>query len=168
MGYHAADDSMSVRSVQPYDLVASNGRWYVAGLDSLARSRRTFRVDRVRWARLLAATFPAPEEHDAVSDLIDEFARADYRYRIHVRVRAAADRIRRHLPASVATLEDLEPGSPSDEHWRRVVINAERLNWIPPVLLALDAEIVIGAGRPSSPGCGVRAQAHSVRHRLKQ
>ena len=143
ISYRSRDDRISVRSIQPHDLVASNGRWYLVGLDSLARSRRTFRIDRVRWARLLPGTFPAPAEHDPVSDLIDHFARADYRYRVAVRVRGSHARIRRHLPASVATIEDLEPDVMSDDHWRRVVIHAEQLDWIPPVLLALDGDVVI-------------------------
>lgn len=143
ISYRSPDERISARSVEPHDLVASNGRWYLVGLDSLSGSRRTFRIDRVRWARVLAGSFAAPAEHDPVSDLIDGFATADYSFRVDLRVRASVTRIRRHLPASVATLEDLGPDLDNDELWRRVGIHAQRLDWIPPVLLALGADVVV-------------------------
>ncbi|GGF27783.1 helix-turn-helix transcriptional regulator [Subtercola lobariae] len=109
--YRSAERS-SQRTVQPHDLVAYNGRWYLTGLDSLGRERRVFRLDRVASLRALDGSFAAPLPRDALGDLVRGFATAPHRYTVRLRIQAAPDWIERHLPPSVATLERL-PGQPA-------------------------------------------------------
>jgi predicted DNA-binding transcriptional regulator YafY len=132
----------SQRTLQPHDLVAYGGRWYLVGLDSLSRERRTFRLDRVTSLRALAGTFPEPAPHDPVADLVRTFAAADYRYLVRLRIEASEHEIRRHLPASVAELLPLESAQNSSG-WFRATIRAQELDWLPRLLLAFDQTVAI-------------------------
>lgn len=139
--YRNAADAPSRRAVHPYDLIARSGRWYLLGLDVDLKEERTFRIDRIRTARTLPGIFSVPpRSQDAVTRLVDGFARADYRWRVVLRVGADQARIRTHLPESVATLHPLDE---ADGPWFRVEIHAERLDWIPGVMAAIDAETII-------------------------
>ena len=63
-----------------------------------------------------------------------------------LRIRATEDRIRPHLPRSVARLERLDDGVGAAEDglpWYRAEIHAESLDWLPPVIAALDCEVTI-------------------------
>jgi len=139
---YQSSDRLTRRTVQPHDLVAYNGRWYLTGLDSLTREPRTFRLDRIRSLRSLSGTFPAPTQHNALEDLVRGFAGADYRYTILLRIRASAEDIRKYLPESVAELGPL-PDEPDASSWLRAVIRAESLDWVPGVLLALDRPVIV-------------------------
>lgn len=132
----------SHRSLQPHDLVAHGGRWYLIGLDSLSHEQRTFRLDRITSLRTLAGTFPAPPPHDALADLVQTFAAADYRYLIRLRIQATEEDIRRHLPPSVAELDPLEADQGSGP-WFRATIRARELRWLPRILLSLDTAVVV-------------------------
>lgn len=140
--YLSAGHELSERTVHPYDVVAYGARWYLLALDTARDAERTFRVDRVRSVRALPGTFPpAPRSDDAARRLVDGFARADRAWRVVLRVRAAARHIRAHLPESVAVLTPLagDDGPP----WYRVEIRAARLDWLPPVIAALDRPVVV-------------------------
>jgi predicted DNA-binding transcriptional regulator YafY len=141
LNYQSAQTATQ-RSVQPHDLVAYNGRWYLVGLDSKTREIRTFRLDRVVTARALDGTFPAPPAHDAPGDLVRGFATAEYRYTVHLRVQALASDIEKQLPASVAEVHRM-PESPDHEPWCRVTVRAQSLEWLPRILLALDCPVIV-------------------------
>ena len=130
------------RTLQPHDLIAHNGRWYLTGLDSLTRETRTFRLDKVVSLRALDGRFPAPPARDAYDNLVRGFAEAEYQFTVTLRVQASARDIQKHLPPSVAQLEAL-PGQADEQPWHRVTIRAESLDWLPRVLLALDYAIVV-------------------------
>ncbi len=139
--YRSAADTPTRRTVHPYDLIARSGRWYLIGLDVELEEERTFRIDRIRTARTLSGTFSTPSRsQDAVTRLVDGFARADRRWRVVLRMAAEREKIRAHLPESVATLHPLEE---ADGQGFRVVINAERLDWLPAVIAAIDADTII-------------------------
>ncbi|MDA0567282.1 WYL domain-containing protein [Streptomonospora sp. S1-112] len=145
--YRSGEGVLSRRRVHPRDLVAHAGRWYLVAYDTDKREERTFRVDRIRTARALAETFSAPQRPDAAARLAERFADADYRWRVVLRVRATEDHIRAHLPPSVARLRRLDPevdgADGSAPPWYRAEIRAESLDWIPPVIAALDRAVVI-------------------------
>lgn len=145
--YRNGEGAPSRRRVHPYGLVAHTGSWYLVALDSDKREERTFRVDRIRAARLLPETFHTPGRADVANRLVEQFADADYRWRVVLRIRATETGIRAHLPPSVARLERLGHGvdiaGDSGPHWYRAEIHAESLEWIPSVLAALDCEVVI-------------------------
>ncbi|MFD7711913.1 helix-turn-helix transcriptional regulator [Streptomyces sp. NPDC059786] len=147
------------RTFHPYGIVAHAGRWYVTGRDADLDEDRTFRLDRVADVRALpgAGPFEEPPGPGPVERVLSGFATAEYRYEVTLRVHGTVEQIRAHLPASVATvasLEQPEPDSDSDpepatdrnpsaERWLRVELRAERLDWLPRTLAALDRPFVI-------------------------
>lgn len=145
--YVSREGVSSRRAVHPYSLVPHSGRWYLVAFDTDQQEERTFRVDRVRSARSLRETFTAPHRSDAEGHLLDLFAGARYRWHVALRIRTTEDRIRAHLPRSVARLERLDRGETGmGEHglpWYRAEIRAESLDWLPSVIEALDCEVMI-------------------------
>ncbi|MFG1603206.1 helix-turn-helix transcriptional regulator [Actinoplanes sp. NPDC049265] len=118
------------RTVHPFGLVAHSGKWYVVTAD------RTFRLDRIEDARTRPGSFTPPPGVDPAQLLVDSLASAPYRHEVTVRVQGSVEQIRSRLPASVAIIHKGDP-------WHRVEIRAERLDWIPPVLAALDLPFAI-------------------------
>lgn len=147
------------RTVYPYGLVAHAGRWYVTGRDLSAGAERTFRLDRVRGAKVLPGTFEPPPGPGPAERVLTALATAPYRHAVTVRVRGTAEEIRTRLPASVAIVaaEAGGGGAPpgaggdapagaalaGDEVWCRVEMRAERLDWVPGVLASLDRPFVV-------------------------
>lgn len=158
------------RTVLPYGLVAHAGRWYLAGADPAAGGRdgdgdgavRTFRLDRISALSVRSGSFVVPAAFDPVTRVLTGLARTPWAHEVSVRVRADVPHVRRHLPADLATVspiaaaagtDDADPaerdgepdGTPEADRdgWVRVRMRAERLDWIPPVLAALDRPFVI-------------------------
>ena len=138
MRYVSGDGRRSERTVHPYGLVAHAGRWYVRGLDVERGEERTFRVDRIADPRSLPGAFRPPTGYDPAERVLAGLARTPYRHEVSLRIRATVEEIRTRLPASVATIEE-----PPDGEWHRVVLRAERLDWLPGVLALLDRPFVI-------------------------
>jgi predicted DNA-binding transcriptional regulator YafY len=150
MRYSARDERHSQRVVHPYGLVAHSGRWYVTGADSNSGQVRTFRVDRIEHLRTLPGSFDQPEDFDAAAHVLTGLAQTPWSHDVALRVQASLDRIRSRFPEGLATVDEIGPASPtspedqdSAERWFRVRIRAERLEWVPPLLAALDSPFVI-------------------------
>jgi predicted DNA-binding transcriptional regulator YafY len=145
--YTARDARTSERTLHPYGIVAHSGRWYVTGTDPGIGQERTFRLDRIAQARTLPGTFePPPADLDPAQRVLTGLAMAAYRHEVTLRIRATLEQIRARLPASVASVEEPPDAASADahaEHWLRVEIRAERLDWLPPVLASLDRPFVI-------------------------
>ncbi|MFN8200306.1 MAG: hypothetical protein U0R72_18555 [Nakamurella multipartita] len=58
-------------------------------------------------------------------------------------MRAGYQHIRDRLPAGLAIIEPLGDGADGEIRWWRVTIHAQRLDWLPPKLLALECPVVI-------------------------
>ncbi|MDN5759486.1 MAG: YafY family transcriptional regulator [Tomitella sp.] len=154
------------REVHPYGLVTHSGRWYLVAFDLGRQEERTFRVDRIRTARLLSTTF-APSQRPAMGGhLLDVFADAEYQWQVVLRIQGTEEHIRAHLPLSVARLERLgrEADGPSEGAlpWYRAEIHAESLDWLPSVIAALGCEVVIE--RPDELRDRVRTAAAQMLH----
>ncbi|RNG36155.1 helix-turn-helix transcriptional regulator [Streptomyces botrytidirepellens] len=146
MRYTDGDGRRSERTLHAYGIVAHSGRWYVTGKDAGIDEDRTFRLDRIADARTLPGSFEPPVDTAPAQRVLSGFATTEYRHEVTLRIHGTAEQIRAHLPASIATLEDLEPATGQDrapERWLRVRLRAERLDWLPPVLAALDRPFVI-------------------------
>ena len=142
--YTARDGRRTERTLHPYGIVAHSGRWYVTGEDPElgdGGEDRTFRLDRIADARTLPGSFEPPSDLDSAQRVLSGFATADYRYEVVLRVRGTPERIRARIPASVATVTEAADGN--DDGWLRVEIHAESLEWLPPLLAALDLPFVI-------------------------
>ncbi|NUR42298.1 MAG: WYL domain-containing protein, partial [Streptomyces sp.] len=146
--YTDRDGRRSERTLHAYGIVAHAGRWYVTGRDAQVGGDRTFRLDRLADARALPGSFEAPEGPDPAERVLSGFATAEYRHEVTLRIHGTVEQIRARLPASVASVDEAEhePESgqdPAAERWLRVGLRAERLDWLPPVLAALDRPFVI-------------------------
>ncbi|KUL50009.1 transcriptional regulator [Streptomyces sp. NRRL F-4489] len=144
--YTDTEGRRSERTLHAYGIVAHAGRWYVTGSDPRIGEDRTFRLDRIADARTLPGSFEAPEGPGPAQRVVSGFAAAAYRHEVAVRIHGTVEQIRAHLPASVASLDEHEPAAGEDraaERWFRVELRAERLDWLPPVLAALDRPFVI-------------------------
>ncbi|MER6539738.1 YafY family protein [Streptomyces sp900105755] len=144
--YTDRDGRRSERILHAYGIVAHAGRWYVTGRDASAGADRTFRLDRIADARTLPGSFEAPEGPGPAERVLSGFATAGYRHEVTLRIHGTPEHIRARLPAAVATLEEHEPAAgrdPAAERWLRVELRAERLDWLPPVLAALDRPFVV-------------------------
>ncbi|MET9493182.1 WYL domain-containing protein [Streptomyces sp. NPDC006552] len=131
----------SARTLHASGIVAHAGRWYVTGRDAGSGADRTFRLDRVTDPRILPGAFePPPGDDDPAERLLTGFATAPYRYEVTLRVQGTEQQLRAQLPASVARVEE---AAEAGAGWLRVRIRAEQLDWLPPVLAALDRPFVV-------------------------
>ncbi|GAB1332796.1 helix-turn-helix transcriptional regulator [Streptomyces sennicomposti] len=144
--YTGGDGRRSERTLHAYGIVAHSGRWYVTGEDAGIGEDRTFRLDRIADVRTLPGSFEAPEEPDPARRVVTALATAEYRYEVALRIHGTVGQIRARLPAGVALVDGDGDAADEDrtaERWRRVELRAERLDWLPPVLAALDRPFVI-------------------------
>ncbi|GAB2671498.1 WYL domain-containing protein [Saccharopolyspora gloriosae] len=135
--YTAADGRRSERTLHPHGLVAHSGRWYVSGTDPEIGEQRTFRLDRIADARTLPGSFERPAEVDPAQRVLAGIATAPYRYEVVLRVQGTAEQVRARLPAGLAVVAEESAG------WCRVELRAQRLDWVPGVLAALDLPFAV-------------------------
>ncbi|MEV7602039.1 YafY family protein [Kitasatospora sp. NPDC089797] len=157
--YTDREGRRSERTLHAHGIVAHAGRWYVTGEDAGIGEDRTFRLDRITDARALPGAFEAPGDSDPAQRLLAGFATAEYRHAVTLRIHATVEHVRAHLPAGVARLAEYAPDTDGDRaaqggvdraarpgagpRWLRVELRAERLDWLPPVLAALDRPFVV-------------------------
>jgi predicted DNA-binding transcriptional regulator YafY len=144
--YAGRDGRPSERTLYPYGLVAHAGRWYVTGSDPGIGEDRTFRLDRIADARTLPGSFEPPAGFDPAQHVLSSLARTPYRHAVTLRIQGTIELIRTRLPASVAIVEELAPedgADPATGRWFRVQLQAERLDWLPPLLASLDLPFIV-------------------------
>ncbi|MDT8914345.1 YafY family protein [Amycolatopsis sp. PS_44_ISF1] len=156
--YTAWGGRRSERTVHPYGIVAHSGRWYVTGADSASGEVRTFRLDRIGAATVLAGEFEVPAGFDPGERVLSGLAEVPYRHEVSLQVHGAAEDVRARFPAGIATVR----GIPAAAGWVRVRLRAERLDWIPGVLARLDHPFVIE--QPDE----LRDHVHALARRLAE
>ncbi|GAB3674142.1 helix-turn-helix transcriptional regulator [Angustibacter aerolatus] len=127
----------TARRLSPYGVVARGGRWYVTGADSASGALRTFRLDRVVRLRRTDLAFEPPRDLDVVAAVVDGLARAPWRHDVSVLVDGRLPDVRDRLPRDLATVDEVAPGRV------RVRLRAERLDWVPAVLVGLRLPFVV-------------------------
>ena len=143
IGYTDRHGARGERTLQPYGIVSHAGHWYVTGRDTGAEDERTFRLDRIAAARTLPGRFERPPGFDPARHVLSGFATAAYRYAVTVWIEGTVEQIRTRLPASLALVDERDADANSDPAgrgaaWRRVEMRVEQLDWLPPLLAALD------------------------------
>jgi predicted DNA-binding transcriptional regulator YafY len=138
----ARDGRRSERILHPYGLVAHSGRWYVTGADPGVGEDRTFRLDRIADTRTLPGSFEPPAGLDPAEHVQSGLARTPYRHEVILSIQGTIEEIRARLPASIATAEEL-PTDQQNGRWFHVQLQAERLDWLPPLLASLDRPFVV-------------------------
>ncbi|MFE3188297.1 helix-turn-helix transcriptional regulator [Nocardia sp. NPDC059240] len=133
------------RTVRPYGMVAHNDRWYVTGTDSASGESRSFRMDRIETAEIAPGTFTPPAGFEPGTELLAALAAAPYQHEISVRVRGDAATVRAQLPAAIVTVDEIDSGAGETGagSWVRVRLRAERLDWVPAMLVGLDRAFVV-------------------------
>lgn len=81
--YATPDKDPVQREADPYGLLFQHGRWYMSGFCHLRQDLRSFRLDRIRGARLLPHHFNRPAGFDAA----EHFTQALYSMAAHITVR---------------------------------------------------------------------------------
>lgn len=137
IGYTDRAGRRSDRVVHPYGVVAHSGRWYVTGADSASGDDRSFRLDRITAITAQTGSFEVPSGFDPVTAVIAGIAATPWKHEVSLRIRADVEHLRRYLPPSVAAATELDGG------WLDIQLRAERLDWIPPVLAAMDRPFVV-------------------------
>ena len=140
-GYTSRQGHATHRDVQPHGLVAHRGLLYLTGFDLGRQASRTFRVDRIVGLRLNEGTFTVPPAGESAEPVLGPLSAAPHRHAVSVRIRADVDHVRTHLPQMLATTTPL--GSADDDGWLRVVLHAERLEWVAGKLAVIDRPFVI-------------------------
>ncbi|HEY9294268.1 MAG TPA: WYL domain-containing protein [Microlunatus sp.] len=140
INYRDGRSRRSDRTVEPYGVVAARGRWYVTGQDRRSDRLRSFRLDRIVAAQIIAdRTFTTPSHFDPTAHVLDAVSGAHYRQLISVQVQADEETVRMRLHGIAASISPVHhrPG------WLRVRWRVERLEWVPAVLAGLDKPFVI-------------------------
>jgi predicted DNA-binding transcriptional regulator YafY len=137
--YSDRNGRVTERVLQPYGVVAHQGRWYATGLDSRSSEVRSFRLDRVTRVAVQDGQFQVPAGFDPAAVVTEAVAGASYPHAISVRVHGGEQAVRMRMPVPIAVIEPAhgEPG------WVRVRWRAERLDWVPSVLVGLGLPFVI-------------------------
>ncbi|WP_308469907.1 helix-turn-helix transcriptional regulator [Kineococcus rubinsiae] len=135
----AADGRRTRRTVHPHGLVARSGHWYLSAGDPAGGDVRTFRVDRVDAAEVLASRFDPPPGVDAAEEVAAALARVPWRHGVSLRVRSPAEEAAALFPAGLVTVEPV----PEHPGWVRVTFRAERLDWVPGLLAGLGVPVVV-------------------------
>ncbi|MGZ4555757.1 MAG: helix-turn-helix transcriptional regulator [Mycobacteriaceae bacterium] len=166
----------SERTVFPYGVVAHSGRWYVTGADSASGDVRNFRLDRITAMAVQPGSFDIPAGFDAVGTVVTGLENTPWAHPVSLRIRDSVEHIRKYFPAGIATLTEMPDESSSSNaatsdvpharshhsDWVHVQLRAERLEWIPPTLAALDRPFVIE--HPAS----LRDLIHALADRLAE
>ncbi|MFC6712715.1 helix-turn-helix transcriptional regulator [Branchiibius cervicis] len=106
IGYRSERGTTWQTDVEPWAVVVRHGRWYLLCRDRRPDAVRAYRVDRITGVHPLGQTYEAPSDIDAVA-LLEEHLATGWEYDVQVRIHAAADQVRRVLPASSGGLEQL-------------------------------------------------------------
>lgn len=62
--FTAARGELNVRTIEPWALIAAQGRWYLVAMDGKSGEERMFRVDRIKEATLLEEPAEIPDDLD--------------------------------------------------------------------------------------------------------
>ena len=62
--YSGSSGQSSTRTIEPYGFVMFNGSWYAAAFCHKSREQRTFKISRIKQARLLKQKYRIPENFD--------------------------------------------------------------------------------------------------------
>jgi predicted DNA-binding transcriptional regulator YafY len=139
--------------LDPWAVVVRHRRWYLLGWSHDKDARRVLRVDRVRAVTLLAETFEAPADLDAL-DAVEEQLSMGWKHAVEVLIEASADECRHWLPRSLGRLEEV------DARTTRLVATTDEPEWYAAQLANLPMPFQL-VGSPE-----VRAAMVDLGHRL--
>jgi predicted DNA-binding transcriptional regulator YafY len=135
--YTAFSGERTRRELSPYGLVVHAGRWYLAAFDHLREDMRTFRIDRMRSAKLSTTPgVPAPSDFDAVEHVSRSLASVPWGFEVEVLLDLPLERAARRLPATLAELVETPDGTV-------MRMRADSLDWMAGMLAGLGCGFTI-------------------------
>jgi proteasome accessory factor C len=145
--YAYGRDERTTRDVDPHEVYARDGAWYLRGWCHLAQAPRSFRVDRVVDAEVLDVPVDrAPADGDGA----DAFDMGPEVPRVTLEVAPSARWVRETYP--VDEVDELEGG------WLRVRLPVTATPWLERLLVRLGGDArVVGADDPALVGAGAAA-----------
>lgn len=102
--YRSHHDELTHRKVEPYGIVGWDGHWYLVGYCCLRRANRTFRLDRIKRAAVLADSFERPEGFDCRAYVIEQYGKKSVRWQIEVEFQAPLYTVQQKIPAPYGRL----------------------------------------------------------------
>jgi predicted DNA-binding transcriptional regulator YafY len=132
--YRSFHGDTTERVIEPYGVVYYDGRWYAVGYCQLRQDVRSFRIDRVMAAELLAQSFVPPRDFDCVAYLEQTVPLAPGQWQIEAILHVSLDEARAFFPPMMAALEAVEQG---------VLFRCatQQLGWVAHYLLALNCPV---------------------------
>lgn len=108
--YRSFGDGMTHRTVEPYGMVGWDGRWYLVGYCLLRKGHRTFRIDRIEKAEILAEHFEIPEGFDSKQYVKERYSQAGG-YQIEVEFQAPLYTVQQKIPSSYGQISATPTGT---------------------------------------------------------
>jgi predicted DNA-binding transcriptional regulator YafY len=110
--YRTFEGERTRRELSPYGLVVHAGRWYLAAHDHGRSGLRTFRVDRIRGAKIAdTSAVPAPEGFDALEHVSRSLAQVPWPWEVDVLLELPLDHARSRIPGTLAELSEADGGT---------------------------------------------------------
>jgi predicted DNA-binding transcriptional regulator YafY len=110
IGYSSHQGELTARTVEPYGLAGWWGRWYLVGYCCLRQDYRSFRLDRIGGAQLLAESFERDESFDCEAFVREHVGGISEHWEIEVLFQAPFATVRQKIPASFGTLTPTDEG----------------------------------------------------------
>lgn len=136
LSHTSGRNASSDRLYDPYGLVFSGGRWFVAGYCHLRADVRVFRLDRIGQVELRGPTFERPEAFDSVAVVEETLAQTPGRWEVEVLLKLPLAEAQKRVPRAMATLEPVAGGV-------LLRCKVQRFSWFAPFLAGLRCELVV-------------------------
>jgi predicted DNA-binding transcriptional regulator YafY len=159
LGYTSGQGVETDRDVDPYGLAFYFGAWYAVGWCHLRRDLRSFRLDRVRSASPLPASFRRPDGFDALARLRESVALLPRAHAIAVRLECEPDAARLAFPVEFGLIE------PADGGGVLLRTSADDLGWFARRLAALPFGFRVLA--PGALHAALAAHVEALRKRIR-
>jgi predicted DNA-binding transcriptional regulator YafY len=153
LDYRTEAGSEWVADVEPWAVVVRHGRWYLLCRLPARGATRAYRIDRVRAADLLDASFAPPAELDPVA-MLEAHLAVGWEYEVEVVIDAPFARVARCVSRAIGRLESI------DDHTCRLVGSTSNPMWYAEQLAAIPASYRIVRGDE------IRKAARTIGERL--
>ncbi len=163
--YVAQDGHRTERRAEPYRLVATDRRWYLAAYDLDRDDWRTFRVDRASGVQVTGHVFEPRDLADPAGLVAEAISAAPYTHRAVVAVEGTAAQVAKLIPAQVGMVAATDPGpgaeAVGDASPRTTVeLGVDNFDWLASYLVGLGVAFEV-VGPPE-----IRAHLAAVGERL--
>jgi predicted DNA-binding transcriptional regulator YafY len=132
LDYRSEAGSQWVTEVDPWAVVVRHGRWYLLCWSHSRDALRAYRIDRVRAAQVLDATFSPPADLDPIA-MLEEHLAVGWEYEVEVAIDGPASAVARCLPRALGKLEPTGAGT------ARLTGSTSNLKWYAEQLAVIPA-----------------------------